>query len=173
MTKKVPGLILIFLFAAMNSFADNYFVGSRQFMELMENYKQSCNEVCQKPFHQIVLYKHGKENLVLLSKSELKAFKKIANNQAYIWIDTILEDNYHADGDTKIEEIVGVFRSGDLVGYKVRYFEKAWYIGGCRYDGDVSTLSRCLPGVIKETSFVSTDFKTYVRNNDEIATFYY
>lgn len=174
MTKKIISLFFVlYSFFSCHAYADNYFIGSRQFLELMEDYKQSCTNGCKKPFHHTLLYKLGEQNVVL-SAYEMNAFQKIARKQAYIWIDTILEDQFYADGNTQIEEIIGIVKSSILVGYKVRYFEKAWFIGRCRYNGkDESVLARCLPGLIKESSFVSTDFKTFVRNNDDIAEFYY
>ncbi|WII72097.1 hypothetical protein QJS83_16670 [Bdellovibrio sp. 22V] len=171
--KAILGAIFMTMAISLQAQADEYFVGARKFMEMMDNYKANCADECSKPFREAVLFTDGKKQHLLLSQRDLKILQKIAVEQASIWVDTILEGDYISDGNTELTEVIGIFYSNDLIGYKIHYTEKAWYIGECDFDGESdASLSGCAEGVIQETSFVSADFKTYIRNDDEIADFY-
>lgn len=174
MLKKFFALSLLFTFVSLSAHADHRFVGSRKFAALIEKYQAACTtSPCQKPFREALLYKDGTDVASMLSASELATLKKVAFEQAQIWADTILEGDYVADGETRLMEVIGIFRSNELVAYKIRYAERAWDISTCDYDYEnPETLQQCTEGFIRETSFVSPDFKNYVRNHDDIANFY-
>ncbi|WP_374077039.1 hypothetical protein [Bdellovibrio bacteriovorus] len=173
MIQKILAFALTLAAFSFNANADQHFVGARQFADMIEKYQEVCAQGCKRPFREAVLYTNGKVTSAFLENGELQALQKIATKQAYIWADTILEGDYHADGETVLEEVIGIFRGSSLVGYKITYAERAWDTSSCDFDAeDLSTLANCTEGTIRETSFVSTDFKTFIRNHDEIADFF-
>ncbi|WP_413943822.1 hypothetical protein [Bdellovibrio sp. HCB-162] len=173
MFKKILIFALAVTALSLNAQADQHFVGARQFADMIEKYKEACAQTCQKPFREAVLYKNGKNYSAFLSNGEMIALQKIAFRQSYIWADTILEGDFYADGNTVLTEVIGIFRGSNLVGYKIAYAERAWETSACDFDGeDMSTLDSCTEGVIRETSYVSKDLKTFIRNHDDIAEFY-
>ncbi|HVK60921.1 MAG TPA: hypothetical protein VM432_05195 [Bdellovibrionales bacterium] len=108
------------------------------------------------------------------SKKLTRRFQEISESQAMIWADTILEGDYHADRKVVITSIQGIFRSKQLVAYRLTYSSKAWYTGDCDYDGeDQSTLSGCTEGNISESTFVSPTLKTWMRDDNAYAEFDY
>lgn len=173
MIQKILVFALTLAAISFNASADQHFVGARQFADTVEKYQAACAQGCQKPFREAMLYTNGKITSAFLENGKLQTLQKIATKQAYIWADTILEGDYHADGETVLEEVTGIFRRSSLVGYKITYSERAWDTSSCDFDGeDLSTLAKCTEGTIRETSFVSPDFKTFIRNHDEIADFF-
>ncbi len=171
MTHKILGLLLALTFS-FNAQADDHFVGAGKFYDLIEGYKVACAEKCTKPFYETVVYRNGKRS-ALLSHRDLLALQKVAVAQSNIWIDTILEGDFYSEGNTQIDNVVAIFYSSTLVAYKITYSERAWYLGDCEYDGvHEGSLAGCQEGVIRESTFVAPDFKTFVRNSDEIADFH-
>ncbi len=166
-------LFSLIAFVALQARADQYFVGSRQFAEEIQKYQEACEQGCQKPYREALFYTNGKITSAFLSNGELKALQKIAVEQAGIWADTILEGDYYAEGNTELEEVTGIFYKSRLVAYKIQYAERAWETSSCDFDGeDVTALEGCPEGIIRETSFVSPDLKTFIRNHDDLANFY-
>ena len=91
-----------------------------------------------------------------------KALTRIAKSQAQVWADTILEGDYVAEGYTRLDRIEEIYKHNILIGYLIKYSEKAWDTSDCSYDGiRDSTLAECTPGRIVESSFVSADLKDY------------
>lgn len=169
--------ILLALFAtanllSLNAFADKHFVGYTKFYELIQDYKNICKPDCVKPYRETVIYTDNHRS-GLLSRSDLTKLRKIASKQAYIWMDTILEGEFHADGHTELDEVIAIFYSNEIHAYKITYSERAWFIGECEFDGQTpATLQNCAEGRIRESSYVSPDLKTFIRNDDDIADFY-
>lgn len=92
----------------------------------------------------------------------MRALKEKAFEQAQIWGDTILEGDYAASADTRLSAAAVYVIRGVVVGYYIRYYEKAaeTYRPECDEtalrDGDAS---KCDFGVIAESAFVSHDLK--------------
>lgn len=102
-----------------------------------------------------------------IDQDTLRSLQKIAFEQAQIWGDTILEGDYYADGQTVLEEVYGVFKNNQIIGYKISYSEKAWYTGECRFDGqNESLLNECQNGKIVEASIVSSDLQSFDINGN-------
>jgi len=146
--------------------ADAQGAGSNVFQDRVTAYQESCAKECQYPFSTRVLQNSN------LGPVAIKHLKEIAVDQAQIWADTILEGDYHADGDTRLDSVLAIFENGTFLGYKITYSEKAWYVGDCNFsDSNLSTLARCEEGRIHESSFVSPDFNTYFRDETDFADF--
>jgi hypothetical protein len=81
----------------------------------------------------------------------------IAQSQAQIWGDTILEGDFWSDGRTLVQS-VRVLKSGSsFVGFHVTYYERAWYTGDCEFNSHrPESLRHCQPGMIVESSFVAS-----------------
>jgi hypothetical protein len=92
-------------------------------------------------------------NDVLVAPEVVAALGEIASEQAGIWGDTILEGDYLADGKTRLDRIEGLFHGDQLLAYRIRYSERAWYTGDCNPGVDRSRAS-CQEGRIAEASFV-------------------
>ncbi|WP_347358657.1 hypothetical protein [Bdellovibrio sp.] len=173
MKKFMLGLLVATSLISLNASADKHFVGADKFYDLIADYKGACvRSECTKPYREIPIYVDGVRT-VLMSDYEVKKLQQISQKQSYIWMDTVLQGDFHSDGQTVLEEVVAIFKATNLVAYRIDYSEKAWYVGACKWDGvNVSTLTGCPEGKIHESSFVSPDFKTFIRNTDDIAKFY-
>lgn len=167
------GLLVATSLISLNASADKQFVGADKFYDLIAEYKNVCGaSECAKPFREMTIYIDGARS-IFLSESQFKKLSQVAQKQSFIWMDTVLQGDFHSDGKTVLEEVVAIFKSNTLVAYKIDYSEKAWYVGVCKWDGqNASTLVGCPEGKIHESSFVSPDFKTFIRNTDDIAKFY-
>jgi hypothetical protein len=100
-----------------------------------------------------------------------ETIKKIAVEQAQAWGDSILEGDYHAGGRTRLDTVVAYYKGKTLVGYKIQYSEKAWYVGSCKFDGTRASLKDCKEGRIVEGSYVSPDQLTYFSDEERHAEF--
>ncbi len=173
MKKLMMGLMLAVNLISLNALADKQFVGAGKFYDLIADYKTVCKSAeCTKPYREMIVYTNGVRDS-FLTKFQFSKLERISDKQAFIWIDTVLQGDFHADGKTVLEEVVAIFKGTSLVAYKVDYSQLAWYVGACGWDGEsFSGLEKCPMGKIHESSFVSPDFKTYIRNDDDIADFY-
>jgi hypothetical protein len=54
-----------------------------------------------------------------------------AEDEASTWMDTILEGDYDADGETSIDQVVELKQKSQIVAYFVTYSQKAWDLGSC------------------------------------------
>lgn len=91
-----------------------------------------------------------------------KALTRIAKSQAQVWADTILEGDFVAEGYTRLDRVEEIYKHNILIGYLIKYSEKAWDTSDCSYDGiRDSTLVGCAGGRIVESSYVSADLKDY------------
>lgn len=174
MVQKIFALTFLLVGLALNAQADQRAPGSREFTKLIEEYKIACIlSPCQEPFNTRSLYREGSKYPSILTRSQLRALQRVANEQSKVWADTILERDYTADGNTVVEKVIGIFKRNKLIAYKISYAEAGWDISDCNYDfKNPASLSECPEGMIRETSFVSLDFGNVVRNHDDIADFY-
>ena len=111
------------------------------------------------------------EKVSSLSPSDLAAFNEIANDQAQIWGDTILEGDYQADGNTELDSVEKLELKGQFVGYRVFYSERAWETSSCDYNGEPESLEGCTEGRIQEASFVSKELNNWTRDPSNYAEF--
>lgn len=173
MKKLLMGLFVAANLISLNALADRQFVGSGKFYDMIQTYKANCTKTeCNKPFRELSIFKDGVRS-AFISRGDVNRLEKIAAKQAYIWMDTILAGDYHADGYTVLEEVIAIFKGSKIVAYKIDYSERAWYVGLCDWNPDDETsLMYCPEGKIHESSYVAPDLKTYIRNDDDIADFY-
>lgn len=173
MKKFALSLLVAMNMISYTAVADEQFVGANKFYDLIQVYKAACKDSeCVKPYREMPIYANGVRS-AFLSKQQFKKLEKIAIKQAYIWADTVLEGDFHADGETVLESVTAIFQATKLIAYKIDYSEHAWYVGECDWDGsDNETLADCPEGKIHESSYVAPDFKTFIRNDDDIADFY-
>jgi hypothetical protein len=118
-----------------------------------------------------VVYVHAAEQ-TSLDQQRLEAFATVAKQQAKIWADTILEGDYSAAGDTRLDKVEAVFDRStgaeQLIAYRIVYSEKAWYTADCdpRRGKEL-----CEEGRIEEASFVSPSAESWLRDNSAYADF--
>lgn len=126
-----------------------------------------------------------REQPVPLNKIPPKSFAKIyrlAQEQAYIWQDTILEGDYIQSNEAlRLDEVVALRDSqGKPVGFRISYSAKAWATSDCDVDMDRLNedgaefdliLASCLSGRIYGSSYVSADLTLVKRNDDAIEEF--
>lgn len=172
MSRKLTTSILLGFLVCSTAWADESGPGSERFREESAAYAEACKDesACRAPYHNQVLYSHSKQ-INHLTDVTKEALKSISFEQAQIWGDTILEGDYAAEGSTRLDRVLALFKGDQLIGYKIQYSEKAWYTGQCEYTGVPETLKNCAPGRIHEGSFVSTDLETYYTDENDQADF--
>ena len=159
------------LFAGL-AHADARGDGAKEFYALIETYRKICVTECHAPFKNQTVFDIQEPAQTKIPAKVKATLQKVSDNQAQIWGDTILEGDYHSDGQTQLDAVVDLYENNKLIGYKITYSEKAWYTGDCDFDEeDESTLKECTPGRIQESTYVSPDFKTYFRDEDDFADF--
>lgn len=155
-----------------NALADAKGPGGDAFYELIITYRQSCEQDCRAPFKGEAVFDASQTEHSPLPVATQEHLKAVAFNQAQIWGDTILEGDYVSAGETQLDRVLVLYKNDEVIGYKITYSEQAWFTGECEYDAnDESTLNKCTPGRIRESSFVSPDFRTYFRDEDHFADF--
>jgi hypothetical protein len=105
-----------------------------------------------------------------LSTGFLERLRQIAVKQTHIWPDTILEGDFEAAGDTRIDKVEAIHDGELLVAYRIHYSETAWYTGDCDPEKD-PTLRSCRQGRISEASFVSPMLTSWMRDDFAYAKF--
>jgi hypothetical protein len=152
--------------------ADQTGPNGKQFFEEVTKYEIFCkNESnCQGEYQNEVVFSLREQlNKIGIANSEV--LKKISIDQAQIWGDTILEGDYVADGQTRLDQASALYKNRELIGYKIKYSEKAWYVGNCEYNGSESSLVDCDAGRIIEVSYVSADLQTFFVDEEQTASF--
>ncbi len=170
LTKLVLFASIVFATTTQASAYDSY--SEDKFFNETAAYAEACktDTTCQAPFRNELVYSYSTE-FSQLSKNTVEALKKIAFIQAQIWGDTILEGDYAADGETRLDKVLAIFSGERLIGYHIEYSEKAWYTGNCEYTGRKEDLLNCTPGRISERSYVSADLEYYGTDYDRSADF--
>lgn len=153
------------------AFADQMGPNGDKFYEEAAHYENSCQEgVCNLPYSEQVVFDLERD-VNKLPPTEQESLRNVAFDQAQIWGDTILEGDYVADGQTRLDKVLAFYKDNQLVGYKIQYSEKAWYTGDCNYDGKEESLNNCQDGRIEEGSYVSADMQTYISDEERYAEF--
>jgi hypothetical protein len=107
-----------------------------------------------------------------LGSEKFQRISEIADGQAQIWADTILEGEYEADGVTQLDRIEGVFFKGELLAYYITYSERGWFLGHCDYDfQDRTLLKGCDEGQIIESAFISPALTSWFADDHAYARF--
>lgn len=163
MNIKSVTLFLIGLLVNCVSFAD--------FQSEMSKLSTACGEEsCEKPYSKSVVFRFSENQK--LDPSQKRIFERISFKQAQIWGDTILEGDYAAEGNTRLDAVAKLYRDHEHIGYLITYSEKAWETGNCLYDGiNDATLLGCVEGRISESSYVSLDFREYFYDSKTMAIF--
>lgn len=169
MSKKLQLIIVIGLVLKCFSFAQARTLLNFQ-GEIAKLSPLCAEESCDLPYSKRLSYSFSSQQPI---DPELKKIlERISFNQAQIWGDTILEGDYAAEGNTRLDKIVQLFRNDELIGYLITYSERAWNTSDCQYDGiHDSTLAGCVEGRIYESSYVSIDFKEYFYDSKTMAVF--
>lgn len=145
--------------------------------QIVDRYRLSCatyaqEEICQNSFSQKVLFKLMPVKPLSLDKATHGQLERIAFEQAQIWGDTILEGDFVAAGDTRLERVVGIYREHSLVAYLISYSETAWSTADCAIeDENPESLKGCVQGVIRESAFVSPTLQTVLTDDEHYAEF--
>ncbi len=173
MTKSLIVFVLFSLVMfAGNVRADSRGHGAKEFYSHIEDFRKSCSNKCQAPFRSETLFDiqfPGQSHLQAEVQSNLS---NVAFLQAQIWGDTILEGDYYSAGQTQLDRVIALLQNDVLIGYKITYSERAWFVGDCSFDGNnETTLKACSEGRIHESTFVSPDFKTFFRDDEDFADF--
>lgn len=155
--------------------ADEYGVEYPQLLESIRKAQSHCSDSngCELLGieSKVLFSSHASEKF--LSETQMARLKEIAFDQSQIWADTILEGDYESDGQTRLDLVVGLFHGETLIGYRITYSERGWYIGDCSYDyEDKASLKGCQEGRIKESSFVSPAMTAWMRDEHDYAEFY-
>jgi len=155
-----------------NVYADARGAGADDFFNQIQTYRKACAVGCTAPFKNEDAFSSQDPVHSHLAKEIQETLKTVAVDQAQIWADTILEGDYFADGNTRLDQVTLIFKDDKFIGYHIVYSERAWYTGECNFNGDdEQQLKDCLEGRIQESAYVSPDFKTYFRDEDSLADF--
>ncbi len=152
---KLAKLVLFSLsLIASAARADRRGSDAREFIPVLKSFIRTCSETsCQAR----QIYSRDKQVSLI---SDMTPFEKIAWEQAQVWADTILEGDYQAEGETRLDAVFALYRDGQLIGYRIVYSERAW---------DMVTRES---GRIVEASFISPSLKTYVTDENQFAEFH-
>lgn len=159
--------------AFMSSFAMADVMGPNgdKFYEEAARFETACQtDPCKAPYTRTVVYVQ-KTRYNKLSAETTDRLRTIALDQAQVWGDTILGGDYYTAGRTRLDEVVAYYKKGALIGYKIKYSEKAWDTNNCPFDGTKSSLKDCREGRIIEGSYVSADTLTYFSDEERYAEF--
>lgn len=135
------------------------------------NFTDSCLEQsCNAPYVQELLYHHEEESNKL-SPEIKKRLEYIAKHQAQLWGDTILEGDYFANNDTRLDSVIGLYKDNEFIGYKIEYSETAWWVGDCDFDDSDASLESCQKGRIVERSYVTGNGANFFNDQEHYAEF--
>lgn len=164
-------ITVIMSFSASLAFADQMGPNGDKFYDEAAHFVNACaTGDCQAPYSTILAYSQ-KSRINKMNQTHLELLRTVAFTQAQIWGDTILEGDVVASGRTRLDTVVAYLKNNRVVGFKIRYSEKAWNTEDCAYDGSKSSLKTCKVGRIYEESFVSPDYATFFTDEDRQAAF--
>lgn len=103
-----------------------------------------------------------------LTPEAQKQLTEIAEEQAQVWADTILEGDYQAESALTVERIETVEHLTEFLGYRITYSSAAYDISNCDAAAD---LSACTPGRIIESTLVAPALDSWVRDRTAYAEF--
>jgi hypothetical protein len=95
--------------------------------------------------------------------------EEISFDQAQIWADTILEGEYLAESEVRVDSIE-IARVGELfLGYRITYSSVAYETMDC---DSARQLESCVAGRIVESTFVSPNLESWIRDDRHLADFF-
>lgn len=171
MSKKLVGVFAISVLLKSVSFAQVTVKNSLDFQSEITKLSERCQEEnCEKPYSKLVTYHRLDKQKI--NEGLKKIFERISFKQAQIWGDTILEGDYAAEGNTRLDKVTNLYKNSELIGYLITYSEKAWDTSNCVYDGiNDATLLGCAEGRIVESSYVSLNFREFFYDSKTMAVF--
>lgn len=171
MTMKIMLAAVLGIMTSSLALADKMGPNGDKFYEAAAKFENSCPQgVCKTPYSlQLVYNQSTSYNKMEAAISD--SIKSIATDQANGWGDTVFDGNYHVSGRTRLDSVVAYYKGKNLVGYKIQYSEKAWYLDDCKFDGTRESLKGCKEGRIVEGSYVSPDQLTYFSDEERHAEF--
>lgn len=92
----------------------------------------------------------------------------IADDQAQVWADTILESDFTAEEGVVVETVETIQSRSAFLGYRVTYSSKAVDTSTCDPRLDISL---CDTGRIVESSFVAPKLDAWVRDDSRFAKY--
>lgn len=149
----------------------------KKLQEIISLYKHNCDETaviqdCRDEISTEMVFNIDQSVAIKLDDPTLTALKQIAEEQAQVWADTILEGDYAANGNTELGMVHAIYQQGELRAYHIFFFEKAWFTGDCNYDGEnPNSLQSCQRGTINEAAFVDANLKAVLPDEDHYAEF--
>jgi hypothetical protein len=164
-------VVLALTVLGSNVYADAKGPKADSFYDLIETYRQACTHGCIAPFKSETAFNVDKPSQSRLTSNVEKNLNRVAYDQAQVWADTILEGDYYADGQTRLDSVITLYKNDEFIGYKIAYSERAWFTGDCDFNDDDAALRNCQEGRIQESTYVSPDFKTFFRDDDALADF--
>ena len=167
-------ILFLAMTLSLTAHADEYGADAKPFQKQIDEAVQDCSFGNCNPgvFSSRELYTSDSPKKTSLKTAEVAAFQKIAEQQSYIWMDTVLEGPYTTDGKTVLDNITAIFKNKKLIGYRISYSEKAWNTETCEYDSEnEDSLKDCDQGLISEGTWVSPALTTFFRDEDAIADF--
>ena len=93
---------------------------------------------------------------------------KIADEQAQIWADTILEGDYVAENAVSVDTVETVQMNTVFLGYRITYSSVAFDTSDC---DAAANIAACRRGKIVESTFVAPTLDTWVRDENHMAEF--
>lgn len=136
-------------------------------------YIEACEQACPAGTYEESIFENGRALTKAATPRVIEKLRGVAIEQAYIWGDTILGGDFHADGETQLQKIALIFKDGKPFAYRIWYFENAWDTSECEFDGiNDSSLATCLPGIILESSLVALNLKYAITDYNNAANFY-
>lgn len=171
MSKKLIGVFVFGYMFRSALFASEIVNSNINFNSEITKLSSMCSqENCDKPYSKLVSYHYLEQKKI--DENLKKILERISYKQAQIWADTILEGDYAADGNTRLDKVINLYKNNELIGYLITYSEKAWNTSDCNYDGiNDASLAGCVSGRIIESSYVSLDFKEYFYDDKTAAVF--
>ncbi|WP_413558909.1 hypothetical protein [Bdellovibrio sp. HCB209] len=164
-------LAVILTCSASLALADQMGPNGDKFYDEAAHFVNACSSgACKAPYSVVLAYSQ-KSRINKMDQNHLEILRKVAFTQAQIWGDTILEGDVIASGRTRLDTVTAYLKNNRVVGFKIRYSEKAWDTSDCNYDGSKSSLKTCKVGRIYEESYVSPDYATFFTDEDRQADF--
>ncbi len=107
-----------------------------------------------------------------LTAAQMAGLNQISKTNAAVWDKTIMVGDYEADGKLQIDQVVGIFESGNLVAFDVTYSEGATELESCDYaDVQNGQGARCINGRMRESAYVSADMTSSILDSQGLAHF--
>ncbi|MNJ91320.1 hypothetical protein D3C87_89710 [compost metagenome] len=171
MKLKFAMTAILTLFVSSMALADEMGPNGDKFYEDAARFETACQtDPCKTPYSRQLVY-NQKTKANKMTPEITQRLRAVAFDQAQTWGDTILGGDYYAAGRTRLDEVVAYYKKDKLIGYKIRYSEKAWYTADCGFDGTRNSLKECKTGRIIEGSYVSADTLTYFSDEEKYAEF--